>query len=44
MTIAVTPNTSATQAAACLIRIEGVNHSQFIFDTADLSTVRGAGC
>lgn len=44
MSIAVVLNSStATQAAACLIRIEGVNHSQFIFDTADLSTVRGGG-
>jgi hypothetical protein len=30
-------------AQNCLIRIDGVNHDQFIFDTNDLSTVRGGG-
>lgn len=26
-----------------LLRVEGVNHSSFIFDTTDLSTIRGGG-
>lgn len=41
-TTAATPLEAAPKAA-CLIRVEGVNHSQFIFDTTDLSTVRGGG-
>lgn len=44
MTTAIAPNPSApTRQTACLIRVEGVNHGAFIFDTTDLSTVRGGG-
>lgn len=44
MNIAVVPSPSVPSShTGFLIRVEGVNHSQFILDTADLSTVRGGG-